>query len=123
MIRMSGKPVSTPGLTEAYVKHKLQIVKSPLRSSRAVGRRFGIGRVEVRNNLRRLRREAELTQEELAARLGVTRQTVIAIENGRYLPSIVLALKIARFFGRPVEEIFWLSDGQPAEKVRGADQG
>lgn len=72
-------------------------------------------RAEVHNNLRRLRREADLTQEDLARGLGVTRQTVIAIENGRYLPSIGLALKIARFFGRPVEGIFWLAEEQPAK--------
>lgn len=64
---------------------------------------------KVGNGLRRLRLEADLTQEELAHRLGVTRQTVIAIENGRYLPSIGLALRISRFFGRPVEEIFFLT--------------
>lgn len=65
---------------------------------------------EVLNSLRRARRAADLTQEELADRLGVTRQTIIAIENGRYLPSIGLALKLARFFGRPVEELFWLDE-------------
>lgn len=75
-------------------------------------------RAEVRNNLRRLRREADLTQEDLAGRLGVTRQTVIAIENGRYLPSIGLALKIARFFGRPVEQIFCLEEAEPATAER-----
>ncbi len=79
-------------------------------------------RTEVGNNLRRLRREADLTQEDLARGLGVTRQTIIAIENGRYLPSIGLALKMARFFGRPMEHIFWLVDEQPADGVERVDE-
>lgn len=74
---------------------------------------------EVNNGLRRLRLEAGLTQEDLAVRLGVTRQTIIAIENGRYLPSIGLALKVARLFGKPVEEIFWLAEEQP----KGGNEG
>ncbi len=54
----------------------------------------------------RLRRG--ITQEELAKALGVTRQTIIAIEKGKYLPSLPLALKIAKFFGVHVEDIFKL---------------
>ncbi len=60
----------------------------------------------MKNRLRELREEKGLTQEELAKALGVTRQTVIAIEKGRYDPSLRLAFKIARFFNRPIEEIF-----------------
>lgn len=63
---------------------------------------------KVRNKLRTQRRMNELTQEQLGEALGVTRHTILAIENGRYEPSIALALKIARYFSRPVEEIFWL---------------
>ena len=60
----------------------------------------------MKNRLRELREERGLTQEELAKALGVTRQTIIAIEKGRYDPSLKLAFRIARFFSRPIEEIF-----------------
>lgn len=60
----------------------------------------------VENFIERLRRERGLTQEEVAVAVGVTRQTVIALEKGNYVPSVLLALRIARFFGRPVETIF-----------------
>ena len=49
-----------------------------------------------------------MTQEELAALLGVSRQTIISIESGRYVPSTVLSLKIAKFLGKDVEELFEL---------------
>ena len=58
------------------------------------------------NDVRRLREERGLSQGQLAAELAVSRQTVNAIETGRYLPSLPLAFAIARFFGRPVEELF-----------------
>jgi len=58
--------------------------------------------------LREIRARYGVTQEELAKAVGVTRQTIIAIEKGRYLPSLPLALRIARFFGLRVEEIFQL---------------
>jgi len=60
----------------------------------------------VRNRLRELRETRGLTQEELAKILGVTRQTIIAIEKGKYDPSLRLAFKIARFFGVKIEDIF-----------------
>ncbi len=60
----------------------------------------------MKNRLRELREEKGLTQEELAKALGVTRQTIIAIEKGRYDPSLRLAFKIARFFGKAIEEVF-----------------
>ena len=60
----------------------------------------------MRNILRKLREERGLTQEELAKALGVTRQTIIAIEKGKYDPSLRLAFKIARFFGVKIEDIF-----------------
>jgi len=47
-----------------------------------------------------------MTQEELARRVGCTRQTIIALEQGRYVPSVTLAFRIARTFGVPVEEVF-----------------
>jgi len=58
------------------------------------------------NDVRRLREERGLSQGQLAAELAVSRQTVNAIETGRYLPSLPLAFAIARLFGRPLEEIF-----------------
>ena len=60
----------------------------------------------MKNRIRVLRAEREITQETLAAALGVTRQTIIAIEKGKYDPSLPLALRIARFFQAPVETIF-----------------
>ncbi len=62
---------------------------------------------QVRNEIRRLRFEhGEMTQAELAGRIGVTRQTVNAIEQGKYSPSLEAAFRIARVFGRPLEEVF-----------------
>ncbi len=60
----------------------------------------------MKNRLRELRQERGITQEELAEALGVTRQTIIAIEKGKYDPSLRLAFKIAQFFGKRIEEIF-----------------
>ncbi|MBC7320698.1 MAG: putative transcriptional regulator [Thermococcaceae archaeon] len=60
----------------------------------------------MKNRLRELREERGLTQEELAKALGVTRQTIIAIEKGKYDPSLRLAFKIARFFNTKIEDIF-----------------
>ena len=65
----------------------------------------------ISNNIRRLRFEHdEMTQQELAERIGCTRQTVIMLEQGRYVPSLALALKISRAFGVPVDDIFTLDD-------------
>jgi len=61
----------------------------------------------VTNNIRRLRFEhGEMTQAELAERVGVTRQTIIAIEQGRYSPSLEMAFQIARAFRVPLDEVF-----------------
>ncbi|HEV7596281.1 MAG TPA: helix-turn-helix transcriptional regulator [Gemmatimonadaceae bacterium] len=62
----------------------------------------------MRNRVRVIRAERDLSQAELAARLGVSRQTIIAIEGGKYDPSLGLAMKIARLAGMPVESIFEL---------------
>lgn len=62
----------------------------------------------VVNSLQRIRLKGKITQEELAHTVGVTRQTIIAIEKGNYTPSVSLALKIAHFFKKPVESIFAL---------------
>ena len=62
------------------------------------------------NRIRVFRAEHRLSQSDLAERIGVTRKTISTIEVGRFVPSTVIALKIARFFGVPVEEIFSLTD-------------
>ena len=63
---------------------------------------------KVSNSLSSYRIKKKLTQEELAKILGITRQTIIAIEKGNYTPSVLLALKIAKYFKKPVENIFIL---------------
>jgi len=66
-----------------------------------------VGASEVTNQIRRLRFErGEMTQQELADKAGVTRQTIIATEQGKYCPSLALAFRIARAFGVDVEEVF-----------------
>jgi putative transcriptional regulator len=66
-----------------------------------------MARASIANRIRRLRFDhAEMTQEELAGRVGCTRQTIIALEQGKYVPSIELAFKIARAFGVTLEEVF-----------------
>ncbi len=66
----------------------------------------------IANTIRRLRFEAgEMTQEELGRRIGMTRQTVAAIEQGKYSPSLEAAFRIARVFGQPLEAVFqWDGD-------------
>ena len=67
---------------------------------------------KVRNHIRRLRFEnGEMTQQFLANSVGVTRQTIIAIEGGKYAPSLVLAFQIAAAFGKPLEEVFEFDRG------------
>ncbi|MEQ8405229.1 MAG: helix-turn-helix transcriptional regulator [Oceanicaulis sp.] len=61
------------------------------------------------NHMKHLRAEAGLTQADLAAQVGVTRKTINTVENGVFTPSALLALKIARALGKPVEEVFYLS--------------
>lgn len=63
----------------------------------------------LQNYIRKLRFDnGEMTQEKLSKRVGVTRQTIIALEANRYVPSLLLALKLSEVFGIPVEEIFTL---------------
>ena len=64
----------------------------------------------MRNTVRELRTAQGWTQADLAARLKVSRNSVNAIETGRYEPSLTLAMRIARVFGKPVEEIFFLEE-------------
>lgn len=64
----------------------------------------------MKNRIRVERAETRMTQQQLADAVGVSRQTINAIEAGRFVPSAVLALKIARVFGRRVEEVFILEE-------------
>jgi putative transcriptional regulator len=67
----------------------------------------------IANRIRRLRFDHnEMTQEELADRAGCTRQTVIALEQNRYVPSVELAFRVAKAFGVPLEEVFQYEDSQ-----------
>ncbi len=71
-------------------------------------------RTSVRNHIRRLRFESgEMTQQELADRIRVTRQTVNAIEGEKYSPSLEVAFRIARVFGKPLEVVFESSEPEP----------
>lgn len=72
---------------------------------------------KVNNRIRRLRFDHnEMTQEELANRAGCTRQTIIALEQGKYVPSIELAFRVARVFGVPLEEVFQYHDISESER-------
>lgn len=77
-----------------------------------------MGGHKVSNNIRTLRfNRDEMTQQALADATGVTRQTIVAIEKGKYSPSLELAFRIARVFGRPLEEVFtWGEDAADADK-------
>ena len=64
----------------------------------------------MKNRLEEIRKERGIKQEELAAALEVSRQTIGSLENGRYNPSIILAFKLARYFNMSIEEIFLYED-------------
>jgi len=66
----------------------------------------------VRNRIAELRRERRITQEELGMAVGVTRQTIISLENGRYNASLLLAHKIARYFDLSIEELFLFEEDE-----------
>lgn len=65
----------------------------------------------MKNRVFELRKLNKITQEDLAKTVGVTRQTIISIECGRYVASLQLAIKLAKVFGKPVEEVFILEEG------------
>ena len=68
---------------------------------------MGKGQAQIANTIRTLRFHAgEMTQAVLAERVGVTRQTIVAIEQGRYSPSLEVAFRIAKVFGVPLEQVF-----------------
>ena len=64
----------------------------------------------MRNNVKQLRKAAGLRQEDLARMLGVSRQTIIAIENNKYDPTLALAIKLAQLLGLHVDELFFLDE-------------
>jgi putative transcriptional regulator len=75
-----------------------------------------MAKCNINNNIRKLRfHNNEMTQQELADRTGVTRQTIVAIENGKYSPTLELAFKIAREFKVPLDEVFSF---EPEEKLK-----
>jgi putative transcriptional regulator len=73
------------------------------------GEDFEMGKWVINNNVRKLRfNHAEMTQKQLAEKVGVTRQTIVAIEKGKYSPSLDLAFRIAFAFNVPLEEVFFV---------------
>jgi putative transcriptional regulator len=73
----------------------------------------------VKNTIRKLRFLAdEMTQQELAEKVGVTRQTIVAIENGKYSPTLELAFRIARVFNTSLEEVFSFESGDQQVKKK-----
>lgn len=74
------------------------------------------GELLLKNRLEEIRKQKDITQEELAERLAVSRQTIGSLENGRYNPSIILAFKIAKFFQLRIEEVFIYEEDNGNEK-------
>lgn len=66
--------------------------------------------MDVRNRLKIERAKFDLTQEQLAKKIGVSRQTINSIEKNRYVPSTILALKLSEVFNKPVNDIFFLDE-------------
>ncbi|MGI6752951.1 MAG: helix-turn-helix transcriptional regulator [Eubacteriales bacterium] len=71
----------------------------------------------MKNRLEEIRKQKGIRQEKLAADLEVSRQTIGSLENGRYNPSIILAFKIARYFGMSIEEIFIYEEDEGNETI------
>lgn len=76
---------------------------------------FMVGGMALKNKLEEIRKQHGITQEELAEKLEVSRQTIGSLENGRYNPSILLAFKISKFFKVSIEEIFIYEEGAESE--------
>lgn len=64
----------------------------------------------MKNRVKEFRKQYQLTQEELAKKLGVTRQTIIAVENDKYNPTLELAMRLARYLNTTIEELFTLEE-------------
>ncbi|MFO7610043.1 MAG: helix-turn-helix transcriptional regulator [Candidatus Krumholzibacteriia bacterium] len=71
-----------------------------------------IARMKLRNHIKQHRARLDLTQEDLAQRVGVRRQTILAIEKGKFVPSALLAFQLAAALGMPVAELFELETGE-----------
>ena len=67
---------------------------------------------KMQNNLKKLREEINLSQDAFGSKLDVSRQTINSIENGKFDPSLPLAMKIAKFFNSKIEDIFFLNRGE-----------
>lgn len=67
--------------------------------------------MELKNRIKELRARSNLTQKELSDKVGVTRQTIISLEKGTYVPSLLLAMNVAEVFQEPIEKIFFKGDG------------
>ena len=65
-----------------------------------------LGGEDLKNNIAELRKQRQITQEELGNAVGVSRQTIISLENGRYTASLPLAFRLSAYFGQPIEAIF-----------------
>ncbi|PKP49242.1 MAG: transcriptional regulator [Bacteroidetes bacterium HGW-Bacteroidetes-11] len=75
--------------------------------------------IKITNNIRKFRFFAdEMTQQQLADLTGVTRQTIVAIENGKYFPTLELAFKISKVFKTSLEEVFTFEDGSPIQQEK-----
>lgn len=72
--------------------------------------------MKLNNRVKELRARHDLTQEKLANKVGVTRQTIAAVEKGEYVPSLLLALYICKTFDLPMEETFWIQEECPNEE-------
>ena len=73
---------------------------------------------KVKNHIRKLRfGKGEMTQQELSDQCGCTRQTIIALEQEKYVPSLILAIKIAKVFGKTVDEVFQLQNGGNSDEL------
>lgn len=69
----------------------------------------------LNNNIRVERAIRRISQQELAEAIGVSRQTIFSIENNKYIPSTELALRLSAYFGKPVNDLFWLEDSDKTE--------
>lgn len=74
--------------------------------------------VHVKNRIEEIRKERGIRQDDFAKYMGVSRQTVSSLENGRYNPSITLAYKIAKYFGMTIEEVFVFEEEDLADSVK-----
>ena len=74
--------------------------------------------VHVKNRIEEIRKERGIRQDDFAKYMGVSRQTISSLENGRYNPSITLAYKIAKYFGMTIEEVFVFEEEDLADSVK-----